>query len=203
MAADSSRVRLAVLVAGAALFGAVVGSPLAGVAASATHKISGSTIKKGSITGTKLKNNTVTGKQVKESTLTGVVQGSANEVQFRVTKPPSTATFNLFSLQDGGLFTASCSSGTQPVLTFKNTTGKSQDLTLTQDSAGSTTVSVFGPPFGPGGAVGLQLSAFNTYVTAVSQTAPLKTAQLTVLAGVDAGSCFWDVVGQSSLAITP
>jgi hypothetical protein len=60
----SKRAHLTVIVASAALVGGMVGSPLAGVAASVAHKIDGS----------RLKPNSVTGTQVKESTLGTVPQ---------------------------------------------------------------------------------------------------------------------------------
>lgn len=211
------------LLACAALLGAMIGSPLAGAAASVAHKISGSDIKKASIAGNRMKKDTVTDKQVKESSLKtvpkaskaskatdalalggiapgGFVHGSANQVQFRVTKPPNTGNFTLFELQDGGTVVARCSGDPEPGVDFQNSTGHNQDLVVTFVS--SAGVGTYGPPFLNGADASVDRSAFVTDITAMSQTSPVKTANVVIMAGVDSGSCFWDVQGQSSLVLS-
>lgn len=196
----------------------VVGLALPAAGREVAHAINGNSIAKHSISGNRLKNNTVTGAQVKESTLGTVPEaakidglsasaferGSGREVGSVVTKPGGTATSTWFTVQDAGKVSIGCSAGpgSQPVLAFLNNTGMSQNMTLTSTGPGSQPT-LYGPPFGNAGALTIQGSNVVWYITAISPTAPFKTAELMVSAYSDGtDECLFAVQGQSSLTVS-
>ena len=193
--------------AGALLAGLAVPS----VANAASHLINGNLITKHSISGAQLRDNTLTGTQINESTLGAVpdatrlggvgASGYARQVAFTKTTSASAGTFTLFTLQDGGVVTASCTAGV-PSQSFTDNNAAPENLYISTTTPGSTSPpAIAGPPFVDH--TGFGNSGTQVWVIeGTSTTAPTKSVSLSLTSYATGSGCFWGVHGTSSLAIT-
>ncbi|HEX3824290.1 MAG TPA: hypothetical protein VHV79_07485 [Mycobacteriales bacterium] len=160
------------------------------------------------INGSQIKANSISGKQVKESTLATVPKaksaselGGLTPIAFRVVKPAGTNSFQLFSLKNEAVVTASCqASPTTPGVTIAPVGTASHDLQYTYfDPSGGGTYS-FGPPSKGGGVNHLQAN-FNTTINAFTTSGPVRTARLVILSVDEGTTCAFDVGGETSIPL--
>lgn len=144
---------------------------LAGVGYTAS-KINGKNIKNKSISGKKLKKNTLTGTQINESKLgqvpsaatadklggvaaNGFVKGSGQSLH-KTLFVAASATGTLFDVTGVGRLTANCSADAHTLnITYRNTSGQTQQVVRTRATEGASPISVSGNTLGINATTGL------------------------------------------------